>query len=319
MKALEMVGPRKSRIIDVPDLEPGPGQVLVKVKYTGVCMSEWHQWVDARPGARMGHEPIGTVAALGEGVKGFQIGERVTGLSSTPTYAEYCLFQQENLVHVPDNLRDEDAIAEPLSCLISAASKLRIEKAGDTVAVVGTGYMGLGMVSLFRLQGAGKIIGVDPRPIARENALRFGASEVYAPDEVPDKYLVTEWNSEMMIKGIPIVSEFAGTEDALKLAGDMTAVHGTLGVGGWHQGGMRTVDFKLWGWKGIIINNTHERRTAFQVECCRNALDLLSKGIWNFKGLSTHIYGLDEFDRANEDLISKPNNFIKALIRCSDW
>lgn len=319
MKALEMIGPRKSHIIEVPDLEPAAGQVLVKVKYTGVCMSEWHPWSEARPGDRMGHEPIGSVAALGEGVTGFKIGDRVTGLSSTAAYTEYCLFQQENLVHVPENLKDEDALGEPLSCQVSVASKLRIQKAGDTVAVVGTGYMGLGLVTLLKLQGAGRIIAVDPRPIARENALRFGATEAYAPEDVPKKYLVTEWNDDMMVNGVQIVSEFSGTEEGLRLAGNMTAVHGTLGVGGWHQGGMRTVDFRLWGWKGIIVNNTHERRVAFQVECVKNALDMLSRGIWNYKGVGNHIYGLDEFDRANEELIIKPNNLIKSLIRCTDW
>jgi threonine dehydrogenase-like Zn-dependent dehydrogenase len=319
MKALEMTGPRKSHVIEVPDLEPSAGQVLVKVKYTGVCMSEWHPWADGRPGQRMGHEPFGTVAALGEGVTGFKVGDRVTGLCSSPSYSEYCLFQQENLVHVPDSLSDEDAVGEPLSCLVSVASKLRIEKAGDPAAVVGTGYMGLGTLTLLKLQGAGKVIAVDPRPAARENALRFGATEAYAPEDVPKDYIVTEWDSTMMTRGIAVVSEFSGTEDGLRLAGDMTAVHGTLGVGGWHQGGMRTVDFRLWGWKGIVVNNTHERRVAFQVECCKNALDMLSGGIWNFKGVSNHIYGLDAFDRANEDLVTKPGNLIKALVRCSDW
>ena len=47
MKQLQMIGPRKSHIIEVPALVPGPGQVLIKVKYTGLCMSDWHPWAEA--------------------------------------------------------------------------------------------------------------------------------------------------------------------------------------------------------------------------------------------------------------------------------
>ena len=194
-------------------------------------MSEWHPWDEAQGGEFMGHEPLGTVAGLGEGVRGFALGDRVTGLCCTPSYAEYCLCKQECLVKIPDNLADEDAVAEPLSCLVSVASKLRLEKAGDTVAVVGTGYMGLGLMTLLRLQGAGRIIAVDPRPEARENAERFGADELYTPEQLPSRYLVTEWNDEMYRKGLPLVAEFAGTQSALTLAGEMTAIHGTLGIG----------------------------------------------------------------------------------------
>ncbi len=319
MKALVMTGSRTSKVVDVPDLTPAAGQVLMKVKYTGLCMSEWHPWDEAKGGERLGHEPLGTVAAVGPGVTQFNVGDRVTGLSITPTYAQYCLCRAEDIVPIPENLTDEDAVAEPLSCLLSAASKLRIEKAGDPVAVVGSGYMGLGILTLLRLQGAGKIIAVDPRLEARENALRFGADEVYTPDEVPAKYLVTDWDDTMWQRGVNVVSEFAGTESALRLAGNMTGIHGTLGVGGWHQGGPRTVDFRLWGWKAITVINTHERRVAFQVECCRNALNLLSTGQWQYKGVSNHVYGLDEFDRANQDMESKPKGFLKALIRCYEW
>ena len=61
--------------------------------------------------------------------------------------------QAEKTVHVPDCLKDEDAISEPLACMLSAAMKLPIETLGDPVAVVGCGYMGLGMISLFRAMG----------------------------------------------------------------------------------------------------------------------------------------------------------------------
>ena len=318
MKQLFVVGPRRSEVREVADLRPGKGEILVKVKYNGVCMSDWHPWATAPGGGAMplGHEPLGTVAGTGEGVTQFKTGDRVTGLANTSTLAEYCLINEGSAMRIPDNVADEDAVVEPLSCIVSAASKLRIEKAGDTVASVGVGYMGLGVMTLLRLQGAGKIIAVDPRRAALENAKRFGADEVYTPDELPAKYKVTEWNDKMWQQGVGVVSEFTGTQSGLVLAGEMTGIHGTLGMGGWHHDGPRTLDIGMWGWKAFTAINTHERRNDFQVACCRNALDMLSKGVWNFKGVSDHIYKLSEYDRANEELAAKKENIIKSLIRC---
>lgn len=117
-------------------------------------------------------------------------GDRVTGLGGG-AFKEYIVMQAEKTVHVPDCLKDEDAISEPLACLLSAAMKLPIETLGDPVAVVGCGYMGLGMISLFRAMGYGKITAIDKRPEALENALRFGATEVFTPDTIPEEYIMT--------------------------------------------------------------------------------------------------------------------------------
>ena len=319
MKKLFMTGPRTSEVKDVEELVPKRGEVLVKVKYTGVCTSEWHPWSVATAGMTMGHEPVGIVVQVGEAVKNFKVGDRVSGLAKTSAFAEYCLIDESRTLKVPDNVADEDALAEPLSCIVSVASKLRIEKAGDPVVMVGVGYMGLGVMSLLKLQGAGKIIAVDIREEALENAKRFGATECYTPENIPDQYILREWNGDIWEQGIGVVSEFTGTEEGLRLAGDMTRPHGTLGVGAWHQGGDRTVDFRLWGWKAITVINTHERRDDFQFECCKNAFEMLSAGVWDYKGISNHIYEMKNFDKANYDLENKPNNFIKALIKCSEF
>lgn len=319
MKQMVMEGPRKSKVIETPDLTPGPDQVMIRVKYTGACMSDWHPWDEAQPGLTLGHEPMGIVVEVGGNVKDFQVGDRVTGMCSTPSYAEYCLLESRLTAKIPDNIADEDATGEPLGCLLSAAGKMKPRTVGDTMVVVGCGYMGLGMISLFKLHGAGEIIAVDPREEARENARQFGASTVYHPDEVPDEYRYTEFEVGKGKTGFPMVQEFAGTQSALRLAGDMTAINGRLGIGGWHQGGDRTLDIRQWGWKGLTAVNTHERDADYQMHCCRNALAMISRGEWKFTGLARHIYGLDAFDQCNLDMEAFPKGFIKALVRCSDY
>lgn len=217
-----------------------------------------------------GYEPVGTVAALGGGVTGFAIGQRVSGLA-LESLAEYVIFKAENCIPVPDAVEDEDATAEPLSCLVSAARKQRIAVPGDTVTVVGAEYMGLRMISLFRMMGAGKIITVDLR------------------------------------------------QDALRVAGEMTRIDGLLAIGAYHTGGVRSVDVQLLNVKAVAAVSTHERKDDFQIRCARKALDLLATGQWKFTELNPRIYGLNEFDRAQEELEVKPDHMIKALIDCTRW
>ena len=172
MRQIVMEGPGKSRVMEVPVPQIGKGELLVRVTLSGICHSELYPWMTAKKGDTLGHESVGIVEKVGEGVEAFRPGDRVTGLGGGA-------------------FKEEDAISEPLACLLSAAMKLPIETLGDPVAVVGCGYMGLGMISLFRAMGYGKITAIDKRPEALENALRFGATEVFTPDTIPEEYIMT--------------------------------------------------------------------------------------------------------------------------------
>jgi threonine dehydrogenase-like Zn-dependent dehydrogenase len=225
-------------------------------------------------------------------------------------------------------MADEDAIAEPLACLLSAGQRMAPKLCGDPVAVVGCGYMGLGMITLFKAMGYGRIVGVDIREQARENALKFGASDVYSPETLPREYILNweTWDKPDLTRdghqtdifniGFEDVMEFTGTESGLSLAGELVCAHGRLGIGGYHNDGLRTVDFKLLNMKAITMINCHERRIEYEATLCERALHLISKGIWKFTGATTHFYALEEFDLANGDMESKRGNFIKGAVRC---
>ena len=326
MKKMVAAGPRQTKIIEAPIPEINDDQMLVRVTLTGMCHSELYPWQTAKEGSTIGHETVGVVAKIGKNVTGFQVGDRVTGLGGGG-YKEYIVTEPKKMAHVPDSVADEDAISEPLACILSAAMKLPIETVGDRIAVVGCGYMGLGAISLFKSMGYGDIIAIDKRPEALENAKRFGATETYLPEEIPPYYLLTFEtmgkvsltrdgdNFNILNGGIPTVMEFTGTEDGLRLAGDLVQGHGRLGIGGYHNDGMRSIDYKLWNFKAITTINCHERRIAYEADLCRRCMKLLGSGQWHFKGV-TKVFDMKDFDRVSEMMENHTDGFIKGAFRC---
>ena len=83
--------------------------------------------------------------------------------------------------------------------------------------------------------------------------------------------------------------EFTGTEDGLQPAGELVCAHDRLGIGGYHNDSLRTIDYKLWNFKAIDTINCHERRIMYEAELCRRCLMLLSRGIWKFTNTELEI------------------------------
>ncbi len=315
MKKLVMTGPKKSTLIDVemPKITKG-NEVIVKLKYCGVCMSEHYNWSVAKEGATFGHEPVGTIYAVGADVKSFKVGDRVSGLFNGN--AEYVIADEGMVFKIPDNISDEDATLEPLSCLISAVSKARIHMIGEKVAVVGCGYMGCGAISLLKLRGA-YVVAVDIRRESLEDAKRCGADEIYTPDELPAHYFYTVGgglNFEGEPGGFSMVMEWGETSESLDLAINMTRMCGQLCIGAYHTGGKRLVDVQQLNVKAIDCLSTHPRETDMSIIGCQRAVRMLSDGTWNFKGLPTKIYPITMFDNAQGELETKYGRYMKALV-----
>jgi threonine dehydrogenase-like Zn-dependent dehydrogenase len=315
MQYSQQIAPRTSEVVEAPTPDPGPGEVLVRVQVSGVCASELHPWADGGPSYphRFGHEPMGVVAAVGPGVTRFREGDRVTGLFKG-AYADYSLASEDILLPVPAGVSDEAALGEPLACLVNAQRRTPVELA-DRVAVIGLGYMGLGMLQLLKLRGPSQIVAIDVREDAREAARRLGAAEVYDPSALPPEFFLTRFNDWQSDRGFEVVVEGSGTQAGLILAGELVRAHGVLSILGYHQGGPRQVDVGMWNWKAIDVVNAHVRRRADLMESMRIGLALTTKGLIDLGALVTHRYGLDEVDRAYGDLRAKPPGFLKAVVR----
>jgi threonine dehydrogenase-like Zn-dependent dehydrogenase len=288
--------------------------VLVQVQTCGVCASELHPWADGWPGYphRFGHEPVGVIAGVGQGVTQFQEGDRVTGLFKG-AYADLCLASEEILLPVPANVRNEAALGEPIACLVNAQRRTPVELA-DQVAVIGLGFMGLGMLQLLKLRGPSRIVAIDVREEAREAAKHFGADETYHPSDLPDEFFLTRFNDWESDRGFQVVVEGSGTQPGLTLAGELVRAHGVLSILGYHQGGPRQVDVGMWNWKAIDVVNAHVRRRADLMESMRIGLELSARGLLDIGALVTHRFGLDEVDLAYGALESKPSGFLKAVV-----
>src|SRR4051794_33441757 len=181
MRAAGVRSPGVADVVQVPVPEPRPGQVRVKLEGCGVCASnvppwegrEWFQY--PMPPGHLGHEGWGYVDDVGEGVKGFRVGQRV-GLLSNHAYAEYDVAAEDQVVALPAALDGQPFPAEPLGCAMNIFERSDV-RAGHTVAIVGVGFLGAILIRLIADAGA-RVIAVARRPFALDFAKRMGAHEL---------------------------------------------------------------------------------------------------------------------------------------------
>ncbi|MFD0441347.1 zinc-binding dehydrogenase [Streptomyces chartreusis] len=206
------------RLTTVPIPTPGPHEVLVKVRATGICGSDLHclshtaELLDAMKVVTggdlfdidkpvvMGHEFCAEVVAYGPETRGtIAPGTRVAspgfllrdpfvllGYAGTDIpggYAEYMLLSEDLLVPVPDHVPDEiAALTEPMSVALHAVNRGDLGP-DDVPLVIGCGPIGLAVIAILKMRGVGPIVAADFSPSRREMALKLGADVVVDPSE----------------------------------------------------------------------------------------------------------------------------------------
>jgi threonine dehydrogenase-like Zn-dependent dehydrogenase len=316
MKQVIMTGPKTSVIRETVDVKPNDDQILIKTKYVGVCMSEHYDWSVAKANDAFGHEPMGIVTQIGKNVKGFAVGDRVSGLwgSTLPGsggMVEYSLADpsKDTVVKLPEGLRDEDLVLEPLACLMSAVNKVKTPMPGTTVCIVGCGYMGCGAIGLLKLRGA-RVVAIDIRKESLDNAKKYGADETCLVEEAKEKFFAKGSG----FAGFDVVMEWAETNESLDLAINLTKECGQLCIGAYHTGGKRLVDIQQLNVKAIECLSVHPRERWLNDTGARNAAELLACGAWNFVDVPVKIYPMNQFDLAQAELETKYGKYMKALI-----
>src|ERR1044072_8237407 len=260
MRAAVVTGPGVIRLDRVPLPRPGPGQVRIRLEGCGVCASNLTPWAGpewqrfpTEPGS-LGHEGWGVVDALGQGVTGMSVGDRVAALSYN-SYAEYDLADESAVVPLPSALDGRAFPGAPLGCAFNIFRRSDIA-ASQTVAIVGIGFLGAILTRLATDAGA-RVIAISRRSSSLDLAHRYGAAETVAMD---DHHWIIETVKDMTGGHFcERVIEAVGKQWPLDLAAELTAERGKLIIAGYHQDGPRQVNMWLWNWRGIDVINAHER------------------------------------------------------------
>ena len=262
MKAVHYYGPGKVEMVDIPKPEAGPGQVLVKVAYCGICGTDIHaysmegifQWE-----LILGHEAVGYVEQVGEGVDCVSIGDRVAvgppgdcgqcyscntghpntcinafpntlgiGPGTQGAYAEYVLskYPQNELFIIPGGVAFEQAVLFDVLGVGFHAVRRSEMRVGDSVVVSGCGSIGLSTVQVAKLGGAGRLIVFDPLASKRKLGLEVGADYAFDPGNEDDlakaKDLLTQAN------GAQVCFEAAGHPASVQTCIDLCMPSGQV-------------------------------------------------------------------------------------------
>ncbi|MBI1789042.1 MAG: alcohol dehydrogenase catalytic domain-containing protein, partial [Acidobacteria bacterium] len=208
MKSVQLVAPRTLEVREMPDPpEPGPGEILVRVRAVGICGSDMHWYAEGAIGTIpavypqvLGHEPAGEIVAVGKGVSDLRAGQRVAlepaitcgrcefcrsghhnncvssvfmGSPQLPGFfREYATAPRQNAVPIPDAMSWVAAtVIEPLAVILHILELVDI-RLGDTVCVMGAGPIGVLTASVARIAGASRVFIADKLPhrlaLARE-------------------------------------------------------------------------------------------------------------------------------------------------------
>ncbi|HEY7417469.1 MAG TPA: alcohol dehydrogenase catalytic domain-containing protein [Ktedonobacteraceae bacterium] len=212
MRVVEYHANDDVRIVELPVPEIQAGELLIQLRACGICASDVMEWY-MRPRAPLypGHEPVGVVVAVGDGVRQFTVGQRVFfhhhvpcmvchfcqrgSFSQCATWratrlypgglAEYvripALNVERDVLPLPDDISFEAAtLVEPLACCLRGIERASIQS-GDCVCILGAGSNGLILAQLAQQRGAACVIVSDPIAYRRQQALEAGADIVLDP------------------------------------------------------------------------------------------------------------------------------------------
>jgi D-arabinose 1-dehydrogenase-like Zn-dependent alcohol dehydrogenase len=247
---------------DVPIPTPGPGEVLVKVAFCGICHSDLSlingTFPAQLPVVTQGHEASGTIAEIGPGVTGWAKGDRVVVAAGRPclecvncrrgdlsnclrirlmafaydgAWAEYTVAQAFGLTKVPDDVPLEQAaiLADAVSTPFGAVVRTADVGIGESVGVWGVGGVGTHIVQLARLVGAAPIIAVDIKPAVLDRALALGADYAF---DARDETLHDRISEITDGRGLDVAFDAVGLKSTFEQALNNLTVGGRLvGVG----------------------------------------------------------------------------------------
>jgi threonine dehydrogenase-like Zn-dependent dehydrogenase len=315
LTAAIVTAPGRIELVEGDLPRPTARQVRIRLEGCGVCASNLTPWsgpdwmqFPTEPGG-LGHEGWGLVDAIGPEVCDIRVGDRVAALSYH-AYASHDLADEDMVVRLPASLDGQPFPGEPLGCAMNIFNRADI-RAGQTVAIVGIGFLGALLTQLAVNAGA-RVIAVSRRQASLDVAERMGATHGIVMDD--HWRIIEEVRSLTSGRFCDRVIEAVGKQWPLDLAGELTMERGRLVVAGYHQDGPRQVNMQMWNWRGLDVINAHERDPQIYVEGMRRAIEAIAAGQLDPRSLYTHSYELANLDKALDDTRDRPGEFLKALV-----
>jgi threonine dehydrogenase-like Zn-dependent dehydrogenase len=290
----------------------------VRLRGCGICASnlpvfegrEWYHY--PLPPGQPGHEGWGEIAELGSEVAGLRGGQPVALLSER-AFADYDLADAGAVVPLPASLAGRPFPGEPLACVMNVLRRSDLQ-AGQTVAVIGIGFLGALLTGLAAGMGA-RVLAVSRRPFALEVARRYGAERAFSLDDpAAAASIIGEVMELTGGQGCERVIECVGKQAPLDLAGELTRVRGRLVIAGYHQDGPRQVNLQQWNWRGLDVINAHERDPGVYAAGLREAVAAVEEGRLDPFPLLTHGFSLERLADALRISGARPDGFMKSWV-----
>ncbi len=338
MRAGVFRGVRQVPIEDVPDPSPGAADIVLDVKACGICGSDLHTYAAAQlaqEGQVMGHEFAGEVVAVGAGVEGIAIGDRVTGLPIQPCgacrrcregsrhlceawttrsigyglpggFAERLRIPDAvlggNVHRLPAELSFEDgALVEPLAVAVHAVGRASL-RGGEVAVVLGLGTIGLQVAQVLLARGVERVIGADLSPLRRSVASQLGVIAVAGDD------LGAAVGAAAGDREVDVVFEATGAPGLVQGAMELARAGGTVVVIALYES-RADVEPTL-----IVQKELTVRGSAIYTPAeFHEAIELLASGRAQSQPLITHRHGLEELGAAFEAQLDK-DAAIKVMV-----
>ncbi|MBU6392665.1 MAG: zinc-dependent dehydrogenase [Planctomycetes bacterium] len=328
---------RDVRIEEMQTPKIGPGELLVKVMASGICGSDVMEWYRIKKAPLvLGHEIAGEIVAVGEGVKRFKVGDRVTVAHHVPCntchycmnghysvcdtlrttnfypggFSEYIRIPQINVDRgvfvLPDEVSfEEGTFVEPLACTLLGQKKAGL-RPGQSVLVIGSGISGLLHIQLARALGAGSIFAVDISEYRLKIARQAGADfAIHAKENVPD-YLRKNNNGRL----VDTVIVCTGATPAIQQAFSTVDRGGTILLFAPTEPNVAT-PMNLWDlWRNC---NSVIMSYAGPPDDTARSIELIRAGRVKVKELITHRLGLAE-TASGFKMVAEAKESIKVII-----
>ncbi len=337
MKAALVQADQTLKVEEYPTPEPGPGDVLIKVAYCGICGTDIHLldsgFIPA--GCIIGHELSGHIDAVGEGVNGWKEGDRVVVMPLDPCFAcepckrgdiqlcsegivrgyglginnggfaQYMLAKPSMLFRIPDGLDMKvAALNEPWAVAVRGVNRSNF-KIGEVALVMGAGPIGLLCIYALKIAGAGRIFVSEPDPYRAEKASAAGADGVFNPtkDNPGDEI------QKRTGRAPDYVFECAGTEDTIQEAATLVKAHGQIIMLGVSPANASIFPL-IWFAKEINLNFS----LGYSLREFSDSISLLSRGVLDPEVVASDVVPLDEIGDAFKALHGSGHT--KILIDC---